>query len=70
MITIIIMNWFTIQRLLKVIAFMFITYLILNILLSGKISPYENIYVCILIGIIFIAQDIFYPSVNISNKCA
>ena len=56
------------QRLLKVLAFIFITYLILNILLSNKITTYDSIYVCILIGIVFIAQDIFYPSVQVSKK--
>lgn len=60
-------DWFPIQRILKIFAFVFISYLILNIILGEKITSYDNIYVCILIGIIFVAQDIFFPSVNISN---
>lgn len=63
------MNWFPIQRILKIFAFVFISYLILSLILGDKITSYDNIYVCVFIGIVFVVQDIFFPSVNISN-CA
>ena len=61
------MNWFPVQRILKILAFIFIVYLILSLILGDKISIYDNLYVCVFIGIVYIAQDIFFPSVNISN---
>ena len=60
-------DWFPIQRILKIFAFVFISYLIISLILGEKVSTYENIYVCVIIGIIFLVQDIFFPTVNISN---